>query len=37
MVTCVESARAAGMPVEGMQRSHSGLRGEVGSEFSEDS
>jgi len=37
MVTCVESARAAGMPVERMQRSHSGLRGEMGPELDEDS
>ena len=29
MVACVENARAAGMPVERMQRSHRELRGET--------
>ena len=32
MVACVENARDAGMPVERMQRSHAGLRGETSSE-----
>lgn len=36
MVTCVESARTAGMPVERMQRSHSGLRSEMPAEHNDD-
>ena len=36
MVTCVESARATGMPVERMQRSHSGLREETPSENNDE-